>query len=207
MSRRTLLGFCALGAGVSALVLGVGGAAAADPLPPLTLPPATLPPLVQTPGSVNLVPGDGFDVPLPPLGPNDGDGLEIGLPGFPPITAPVTVPATPTSAPGTSTAIPGSSRQDQIGPAPTFRTGSGDPGAASGPTVTVPGGPQFEAARINGTSARVVGVIDDHHHGGFWSTIGSAAVTYWFWFALCVIALGVRFVAIAAWRDRMRATD
>jgi hypothetical protein len=53
----------------------------------------------------------------------------------------------------------------------------------------------------------VVGAIDDHHRGGFWSTIGSAAVTYWFWFVLCAIALGVRLVAVAAWRDHMRATD
>jgi hypothetical protein len=206
MSRRTLLGFCALGVAGSALVLGGSGAAAALSLPPITLPPAPSPPLVQTPPTVSVSPDDGLPVALPPVGP-DGDGVSVGLPGFPSITTPVTLP-TPTTEPPKSEPAAGAAPQAQAGPAATARTGNGGSGATSaGPTVTVPGAPHIEAAQIDGTSARVVGAIDGHHHSGFWSAIGSAAVTYWFGFALCLIALVVRFVAIAAWRDRMRASD
>ena len=182
------------------------GLASADTATPLTVSPPTLPPLIQTPPTVSLAPGDGIQVQLPPVSPDDGDGLGIGLPGFPPITTPMTLPARPTSEAPISVAMPGSPAP--IGPAPTSRTGSGAPGGSpASPAATIPNAPHIEAARINSTNTRVAGVVDDHHRSGFWSTIGSAAVTYWFWFALCIIAMVVRFVAIAAWRDRMRASD
>src|SRR5262245_19841169 len=209
MSRRALLWSCGVGAGAAALVLGAPGVPPADPLPPITLPPVTVPGLVATPPTVSLSPGDGLHVALPPLGPGGGDGVSLELPGFPPVTSPIALPTTPTTAAEPASRTPTSGPATVIGPAPTARphtgTSAGDP--ANGSAVTVPHQPHFEAAPIQGESARVVGSLESHPHGGFWSTIGSAAASYWLWFVLCVLALAVRFIAIAAWRSQMRATD
>jgi hypothetical protein len=196
---------CALGAGIPALVLGAPGRASAIALPPITTPPITTPPALTTPPTVTVSPDDGLHVQLPPLDPDDGDGLSVGLPGFPPITTPVTLAVPPTTA-ASSPASTRSSSPRAESPGPTTKSGAGSPASAAVPPSTTTG-PHFEAAHIDSTSARVVGVVNHPNHSGFWSTIGSAAVAYWFWLVLCGIALVVRFVAIAAWRDRMRATD